>query len=68
MGGGQIVSPKNGGSVDAIVNFWGECNLNVIFMGRVEIKLVDFGGSVVPFHKKLGRQYISSKKFQNGGR
>ena len=33
MGGGQMISPKNGGSVDAIVNFWGECNSNVIFMG-----------------------------------
>ena len=49
-----MISPKNGGSVDAIVNFWGECNSNVIFMGGVEIKLVDFGGSVVPFQENLG--------------
>ena len=26
----------------------------MIFLGGVEIKLVDFGGSVVPFQKKLG--------------
>ena len=54
MGGGQMIFPKNGGSVDAIDHFWGECSSKVIFLGGVEIKLVDFGGSVVPFHKKLG--------------
>ena len=26
----------------------------MIFLGGVEIKLVDFGGSVVPFHENLG--------------
>lgn len=26
----------------------------MIFLVGVEIKMVDFGGSVVPFHKKLG--------------
>jgi len=51
---GQMIFPKNGGSVDAIDHFWGECSSKVIFLGGVEIKLVDFGGSVVPFHKKLG--------------
>ena len=45
---GQMISPKNGGSVDTIVNFWGECNSNVIFMGGVEIKLVDFGRKCGP--------------------
>ena len=49
-----MIFPKNGGSVDAIDHFWGECSSKVIFLGGVEIKLVDFGGSVVPFHKKLG--------------
>ena len=63
-----MIFPKNGGSVDAIDHFWGECSSKVIFLGGVEIKLVDFGGSVVPFHKKRGRHNISSKKFQNGGR
>ena len=48
MGGGQMIYPKNGGSVDAIDHFWGECSSKVIFLGGVEIKLVDFGGSVVP--------------------
>ena len=50
-----MIFPKNGGSVDAIDHFWGECSSKVIFLGGVEIKLVHFGGSVVPFHKKLGR-------------
>ena len=71
MGGGQMIFPKNGGSVDAIDHIWGECSSKVIFWGGVEIKLVDFGGSVVSFHKKLGgdnRQSISSKKFQDRGR
>ena len=49
-----MISSKNGGSVDAIVNFWGECSSKVIFLGGVEIKLVDFGGSVVPFQENLG--------------
>merc|ERR1712030_75136 len=62
MGGGQIISPKNGGSVDAIVNFWGECNSNVIFMEGVEIKLIDFAKSVVPFHENLGGGKIFHKK------
>ena len=47
---------KNGGSVDAIDPFWGECSSNVIILGGVEIKLVDFGGSVVPFHKNWGEE------------
>ena len=54
MGGGQMVFPKNGGSVDEFDDFWGECSSNVIILGGVEIKLVDFGGSVVPFDKNLG--------------
>ena len=68
MGGGQMILPKNGESVDAIDHFWCECSSKVIFLGGVEIKLVDFGGSVVPFQENLGRHNISSKKFQNGGR
>ena len=65
MGGGQMVFLKNGGSVDEIDDLWGECSSNVIILGGVEIKLVDFWGSVVPFHKKIGgRHNISSKKFQ----
>ena len=67
MGGGQIISPKNGGSVNAIVNFWGECNSNVIFMEGVEIKLIDFGKSVVPFHENLGGGKIFHKKMKNIG-
>ena len=54
MGGGQMVFPKNGGSVDEIDDLWGECSSNVIILGGVEIKLVDFGGSVIPFLKNLG--------------
>ena len=49
-----MVFPKNGGSVDEIDDFWGECSSNVIILGGVEIKLVDFGGSVVPFHENFG--------------
>ena len=49
-----MISPQNGGSVNAIDHFWGESSSKVIFLGVVEIKLVDFGGSVVPFLKKLG--------------
>ena len=33
---------------------FGECSSKVIFLGGVEIKLVDFGGSMVPFYKNLG--------------
>ena len=54
MGGGQMIFPKNGVSVDAIDDFWGECSSNVIILRGVEIKLVYFGGSVVPFYKNLG--------------
>ena len=39
-----MISPKNGGSVQAIVNFLGECNSKLIFLGGVDIMLVDFGG------------------------
>ena len=42
MGGGQMIFPKNGGSVDAIDDFWGECSSNVIILGGVEIKLTVF--------------------------
>ena len=49
-----MIFPKNGGSVDEIDDLWGECSSNVIILGGVEIKLVDFGGSVVPFDKNLG--------------
>ena len=47
---------------------WGECSSNVIIMGGVEIKLVDFGGSVVSFDKNLGEAKKFIEKFQNGGR
>ena len=43
--------PKNGGSLDAMDDFLGECSSNVIIFGGVEIKLVDFGRSVVHFIK-----------------
>ena len=36
-----------------LIIFGGSIVQNDIF-GEVEIKLVDFGGSVMPFHKKLG--------------
>ena len=63
-----MIFPKNGGSVDEIDDFWGECSLNVIILGGVEIKLVDFGGSVVPFDKKLGEgKKISLKNSKMGG-
>ena len=63
-----MIFPKNGGSVDEIDDFWGECSLNVIILGGVEIKLVDFGGSVVPFYKNLGGgKKISLKNFKMGG-
>ena len=68
MGEGQMIFPKNGGSVDAIDHFWGECSSKVIFLGGVEIKLVDFGGSVVPFYKNLGEVKKFVEKFQNGER
>ena len=64
-----MVFPKNGGSVDEIDDLCGECSWNVIILGGMEIKLVDFGGSVVPFDKNLGgRQKNFIEKFQNGGR
>ena len=34
--------------------FRGDCSSNVIILEGVEIKFADFGGRVVPFHKKLG--------------
>ena len=39
--------PQKWGSVDAIDDFGRECSSNVIILGGVEIKLVDFGRSVV---------------------
>ena len=61
---------KNRGSVDAIDHFWGECSPKVIFLGGGEIKLVDFGGSVVPFHENLGGGKIFHQKCSRigGGR
>merc|ERR1712030_62871 len=53
MGGGQMISPKNGGSVDAIVNFWGECNSNVIFMGGVWSHFMKIWGEAKHFIKKV---------------
>ena len=37
MGGGQMISPKNGRSVDEFDDFGGECSSNVIILGGVEI-------------------------------
>ena len=62
-----MIFPKNGGSVDAIDHFWGECSSKVIFLGGVEIKLVDFGGSVVPFHENLGGDKKCYKKISRMG-
>ena len=65
-----MIFPKNGGSVDAIDDFWGECSSNVIILGGVEIKLVDFGGSVVPFYKKMGegKTFHPKSSRMGGGR
>ena len=62
-----MIYPKNGGSVDAIDHFWGECSSKVIFLGGVEIKLVDFGGSVVPFQENLGEAQHFIKKVPEWG-
>ena len=63
-----MIFAKNGGSVDVIDDFWGECRSNMIILGGVEIKLVDFGGSVVPFYKNLGgSKKISFKNSKMGG-
>ena len=45
--------PKNGGSVDAIYDSLRKCRsrLRVIILGGVEIKMVDFGGSVVQVYE-----------------
>ena len=32
---------------------WGECTSNVIISREVEVKLVDFRGTVVPFYKNF---------------
>ena len=42
-----MIFPKNDVSVDAIDDFGRECSSNVIILGGVEIKLIDFGRSVV---------------------
>ena len=42
-----MIFQKNGGSIDAIDDFWGECSSYMIILGGVEIKLVDFGGRIV---------------------
>ena len=67
---GQMISPKNGGSVDTIVNFWGECNSNVIFMLGVHIKLVHFRWSVFQFHENLGgvKTFHQKSSRMGGGR
>ena len=59
--------PKNGGSLDAMDDFLGECSSNVIIFGGVEIKLVDFGRSVVHFIKNGWGVKKFIEKFQNGG-
>ena len=52
----------NGGSLDAMDDFLGECSSNVIIFGGVEIKLVDFGRSVVSInlHVVLRGQYFGT--------
>ena len=63
-----MIFPKNGGSVDAIDDFWRECSSYMIILGVVEIKLVDFGGSVVPSYKNLvGHKKMSLKNSKMGG-
>ena len=65
-----MIFPKNGGSIDAIDHFWGECSSKVIFLGGVEIKLVDFGGSVVLFQENLGggTTFLQKSTRMGGGR
>ena len=41
---------------------FGECSSNVIILGAVGIKFVDFGGSVVLFNENLGGGKIISLK------
>ena len=60
-----MIFPKNGGSVDAIDHFWGEWSSKVIFLGGVEIKLVDFGGSVVPFYEQEQKLLNTSARQTN---
>ena len=52
-GGGQMIFPKNGGSVDAIHHFWGECTSNVIILGGVWSHFMKFWGEVKKFIKKI---------------
>ena len=61
---------KKWGSVNEINHFWGECNPKVIFLARVDIKLVHFGGSVVPFHENLGggKTFHQKSSRMGGGR
>ena len=64
-----MILPNNGDSVDTIDHFWGECSSKVIFLGGVEIKLVDFEGSVVPFQENLGGgTTFRQKSSRMGGR
>ena len=46
---------------------FGECSSKGIFLGGVEIKLVDFGGNVVPFQENLvGDKKIYQKSSRMG--
>ena len=44
MGGGQMVFPKNGGSVDEIDDFWEECSSNVIILRLGKVPKTPRGG------------------------
>ena len=65
-----MIFPKNGGSVDEIDHFWGEYSSKVIFLGGVEIELVDFGGSVFLYHETLwgGKKNHQKSSRMGGGR
>ena len=65
-----MIFPKNGGSVDAIDHFWGKCSSKVILFGGVEIMLVAFWGSVVPFYENLGgvKTFHQKSSRMGGGR
>ena len=64
-----MIFPKNGGSVDAIDHFWGECSLKVIFLGGVWSHFIKNLGGGNTFHLKSSRMGGGRHLFQkNGGR
>ena len=62
-----MISPQNGGSVDAIDHFCGECSSKVIFLGGGEIKLIYFGGVWSHFMKIWGETKKIIKKVSEWG-